>query len=366
MPRVRLSESKIVRHSRPDGSVATYHYDRATGARLAGEPPKPAPASRNPAADPQAFQRVLLGMVGPEVSLGELARAWRYSSHFAELSAATQENYSGVLRHPAVIPLLDVPCRAITARSLRMLRDGVAEAGRARRGTPTKRMANLVLNVLGAAFSWGVENFDLEANPVFGLKRLKADGGGHQPWSDADVAAWLERAPEWACRVIQLGLWTALRAADLIALRWDAWDGSAIQITPSKTKRSSGAALYIPLSPAANATLAAWRAESTVGITILTQPRTGQPWGSTDYLGRMMRKTKAARRLPGTTVHGLRVTAATRLIEAGVPARDVMALTGHTQDQTFAKYVKHADQRERAERAAAAWAKVSPLRRVQT
>jgi integrase len=175
------------------------------------------------------------------------------------------------------------------------------------------------------------------------------------------VSAWLERGPEWSRRLIQLGLWTALRASDLIALRWDAWDGQAIQITPQKTKNSSRMALYIPLSAAANATLAAWRGEAAVGITILTQSH-GAPWGGSNYLALMMARTRTALGLPPVTVHGLRVTAATRLIEAGVSPRDVMALTGHTQDQAFAKYIRHADQRQRAERAAARWAEVTPLR----
>jgi integrase len=367
MPRVRQNEAKTVRHTSRDGSVVAYHYDRETGARLPAAPPRPRLAAGHPPvaadpADPLAYQRVVLGLAGADVALGELFRAWRYSSHFGELSPKTQRNYAAVMRHPAIAPLLAVPCRAVTPRSLRMLRDGVAEAGRAARGRPTKGMANLMLAVLGAAFSWGVENFDLEQNPARGLKRLRIVDGGHAPWSDEAVAAWLASAPEWSRRLIQLGLWTALRAADLIALRWDAWDGRAIRITPAKTRRSSAATLYLPLSPQANALLAQWRAEPTVGVTILTQSR-GRPWGDSNYLAQQMRRTQIALGLPAGTTHGLRCTAATRLIEAGVSPRDVMALTGHTQEGSFAKYVRHADQRQRAERAAAVWATVTPLRR---
>ncbi len=371
MPRTRLTEWKTIRHKRPDGSVTTYHYDRETGARLAegsrpvqgGEGFRTRGHAKRP--DPLSFQRTTIDPENPgEATLGELVRTWRYSTHFADLSPKTQATYTCVVRHPAVQPLLAVPCRAVTPRSLRMLRDGIAEDGRARKGRPTKRMANLVLNVLGAAFAWGVENLDLEANPVMGLKRLKFEGGGHPPWSDDAVHAWLERAPEWARRVVHLGLWTALRAQDLISLRWDAWDGSAIHIIPSKTRRSSGVELYLPLSPEANATLAAWKAAPTVGLTILTQAN-GSPWRGTNYLALAMARLRDTLGLVGTT-HGLRVTAATRLVEAGVAARDVMALTGHTQDSTFAKYIRHADQRQRAERAAEAWAKVTPLRRARS
>jgi integrase len=357
MPRPRLTDDKIVRHTRPDGSVAVYRYDRATGARLAnGE----APVSVQ--ADPAAYQRIALATAGADPTLGELVRAWRYSTHFAELAPATQRNYQLVMRHPAVAPLLDVPCRAITPRALRLLRDGIAEAGRRKkRERAAKPMANLTLNVIGACFAWGLENFDLEANPAQGMKRLVVTDGGHLPWSDEAVTAWLEHAPEWARRLIQLGLWTALRAADLIALRWDAWDGTAFHVVPQKTRRSSKVALYIPLSPAANATLAAWKADAS-SLTILTQSR-GQPWADSNYLARQLARTRVAHNLPAGTTHGLRVTAATRLIEAGVPSRDVMALTGHIKEDTFARYVRQADQRQRAERAAAAWATVTPLRR---
>jgi integrase len=299
---------------------------------------------------------------GAEPTLGEVVRAWRYSSHFSDLAAPTRRNYNAVMRHPAVVPLLALPCSAITPRLLRGLRDGVAEAGRDAGRRARRPMANLILAVFSACIGWGIENLDLDhVNPALGVKRLRIEGGGHAPWSDATVAAWLERAPEWSRRVVQLGLWTALRAADLIALRWDHWDGSGLRVTPAKTKRSSGVTLYLPLSAAANATLAAWRAEPTVGLTILTQAR-GQPWNDSNYLAHQMARTQASLGLPAGTVHGLRVTAATRLIEAGVPTRDVMAMTGHTREDTFAKYVREADQRTRAMRAAAAWATVTPLR----
>jgi integrase len=366
MPRTRLTANKIVRHARPDGSVVVYQYDRATGARLPGGEPTaaaPAPAGGRPSAkaDPARYQRITLATAGTDPTLGELVRAWRYSTHFAELAPATQSNYQTVMRHPAVAPLLEVPCRAITQRALRNLRDGIAEAGRAAKGKPAKPMANLMLNVLGACFAWGLENFDLEVNPVQGMKRLAVDDSGHLPWSDEAVAAWLEHAPEWSRRLIQLGLWTALRAADLIGLRWDAWDGAAFHVVPAKTRRSSKVSLYIPLSAEANATLAAWKAEAE-SLTILTQSQ-GRPWRNSNYLALQLARARAAHGLPPGTTHGLRVTAATRLIEAGVPSRDVMALTGHTKEDTFARYVRQADQRQRAERAAAAWEKVTPLRR---
>jgi integrase len=353
MPRIRLNDDKIVRHTRADGSVAEYRYDRVSGRRVTdGDSRRPSP--------PVTALAVRGDTAASEITLGELVRAWRYSSHFDGLTESTRRNYNAVMRHPAVVPLLAVPCSAITPRLLRGLRDGVAEVGRDA-GRARRPMANLILAVLGTVFSWGMEHEDLEANPVATVKRLRVEGGGHLPWSDETVAAWLDRGPEWARRVVQLGLWTALRASDLVALRWEAWDGTALHVTPAKTRRSSGVTLYLPLSPAANAMLRDWRADRTVGLTILTQ-RDGRPFGNSNNLATQLKRLQRGAGLPPGTTHGLRVTAATRLIEAGVPSRDVMALTGHTQEGTFAKYVRQADQRQRAVRAAAAWATVTPLR----
>jgi integrase len=62
-------------------------------------------------------------------------------------------------------------------------------------------------------------------------------------WTHEHEAAFLESAPAYLHLPLLLGLWTAQREGDLLALSWASYDGTHIRLKQSKT----GARMVIPV-----------------------------------------------------------------------------------------------------------------------
>lgn len=367
-----------IRRVLADGRTVTYRYDRATGQRLseaataqlqAQEVEAAAQRQRQVLSDTAAdgshipvVERLAPLAEGAGALLADVVRAYQHSPEWKLLAPSTQGNYTRALAHPLVQPWMRVACGEIKPKHIKRLRDQIANSGlQKKRARLSTGMANQVLSTLRVVIRWGMVACDLPHDctaqiPFFATQE------GHLPWSDEDFAAFFAAAPEPYLRAIQLGLWTAQRAGDLVELRWDQWDGRAITLTPRKTKRKTRKALVIPLSAEANATLAGWKRDSTT-LTILATA-SGKPWKDGAHLGSCLWEIRRTHALPARTMHGLRVTACSRLIEAGVTTRDVMALSGHEDERSFRLYIRKADQGVRAERAASVWASITPLRRL--
>ena len=365
MARSATLSVRFTRKRLADGSVAVYAYDRASGARLSdaelaerqvvrAHAAKTAPAPR----PPTVVQRMAPLLDTPEALLGDIIRAYEHSPQYQMLAPPTQFNYSRAFGHPLLTPYLRVRCDDIRPKHISNLIDQIAQGGIEARGRMATGMANTVLAALRVVARWGRLRCDLRGDftadvPFFAVQE------GHLPWSNAELTAFMAAAPEPYRRAVALGLWTAQRVGDLVALRWDQWDGRTLTMVARKTRRKVREALMIPLSPDANRALAEWKRSSTT-LTILATGA-GKPWADGKHLGQCLWEIRKTHKLAPRTMHGLRVTAASRLIEAGLPTRDVMALTGHKDERTFNAYVRKADQGVRVERAAAAWALVSPL-----
>jgi integrase len=81
----------------------------------------------------------------------------------------------------------------------------------------------------------------------------------------------------------------------------------------------------------------------------------GEPYTGSRFrarFGKLIRQLREAERVaPGLTFHGLRVTTATMLAEAGCDTQTIMAITGHTTEAMVAHYRREADQKQRAKTA---------------
>jgi len=353
-----------------DGTQVEYWYDRATGQRTAPPSAAAIDAARDGRLTKAAFRAH--SAEGPDAAFGDIIAAWQMSPHWADLSPATRRMHVATMRMPSLAYLRAMPCRAIETRHLAQLRDQIAMAGLNSHGRKLTGAANQMLNTIASCWKWAQEARGIGPNPCADVSRFR-NQKSFAPWSDEDLSAWLQQGPPAIARVIRLACWTALRRADLLTMTWSAWDGSAIYAVPQKTRHSSGTRLRLPLSPEANAALAEWRAEAEARGAggpedlILTDPK-GRPWGELDRGGHAFKRFEkawvAARRdngLPNRTLHGVRATVATRLYDTGsVATHDIMAVTGHTTEKAFLRYVGASDQNQRAERAAAVLATVLP------
>lgn len=160
----------------------------------------------------------------------------------------------------------------------------------------------------------------------------------------------LERARD----LFIVGAWTGLRFGDLSRLQPEHVEGDRIRIPTAKT----GKEVRIPLHPFVRAIMAKYGGRVPSGISNQKQ---------NDYLKEaaalvpelqtkiMVGRTKGGIRREGArakwqmvTTHTARRSFASNFYRDGVPARTIMAITGHTTEQQFQRYIRltndeHAD-----------------------
>lgn len=158
----------------------------------------------------------------------------------------------------------------------------------------------------------------------------------------------LQRIPhlERARDLFIVGAWTGLRFGDLSRLQPEHVEGDRIRIPTAKT----GKEVRIPLHPFVRAIMAKYGGKVPSGISNQKQ---------NDYLKDAaalvpalqtkimvggtkagVRREVARAKWQMVTTHTARRSFASNLYRGGVPARTIMAVTGHTTEQVFMRYIR--------------------------
>jgi integrase len=175
--------------------------------------------------------------------------------------------------------------------------------------------------VLARVLSWSLDRGLVAANPCTHGGRLYRGSRAEKIWTDADEAAFLERAPAHLHLPLLLALWTGQRQGDLLRLPWSAYDGTYIRLRQSKTGRRVQIRVGAPLKLALEA------APKRSTIMLITSD--GKPWTS-DGFRASWRKACAAAGIVGVTFNDLRGTAVTRLALAEATEAEIATITGHS------------------------------------
>ena len=107
---------------------------------------------------------------------------------------------------------------------------GIFKAWRERLALASRRQADYAWVVLARILSWGLDRGLVAANPCARGGRLYRGSRAEKIWTDADEAAFLERAPGHLHLALTLALWTGQRQGDLLRLPWGAYDGKHIRL----------------------------------------------------------------------------------------------------------------------------------------
>lgn len=319
---------------------AKYYYFRRGGKRW------PLP---DPDLNPEGFKNAY-GAALNKSSKGKVDRAsarkksgtvawwsaeYQASPEFDLLRPRTKEIYIGFLSHLEARHG-DKPLAELTEARVWKIRD--TEPG------PVSRV-NGMLKVLSLLCRLAVRRGQMRYNPVRPVPPRPTSGTGHKVWTE-DLVEQYEEC--WAQGTIQrtlfdLAIYTAQRRSDIAKLRWDHIGPGGISLTQQKT----GTELLIPLHPSLVDSL-----EKT--------PKTG-PYiigtnkglqRSDKALGNYFRQACDKAGIPaGYPLHGLRKTAAVRLVEAGVSVDDACAITGHQDPKMLRHYAASAEQKTKAIRA---------------
>lgn len=214
------------------------------------------------------------------------------------------------------------------------------------------RTRSSTLTTLRQALWWAVPDL-IPTNPAERVKGPKAAKGDTDDTLTADQAKAVLAAAdgEWCEAMIWLALNYGLRLGELAGLRWSDIGADELTIRRSTTKTDAGHRT-IPLTPEAKAMLAKHRRSSAVaalsGAVFTSQHgRPVSPTSARRYWNAALTKagvphlcrncgsddacSTAVRRF-----HSSRHTAATLLLEAGVPLEVVSAILGHSNIQITA------------------------------
>lgn len=306
-----------------DGSTREYYYAWRGGPLLKDEnglPLKPndprffvayTDAHRNRTAPSQGTMQSIINL-------------FRSSSAYAtEISDKTRTSYNRYLRLIETA-FGDMPIEAVESRNARgefkAWRDSMADK---------PRTADYAWTVLARVLSIAKDRGKISINVCERGGRLYEADRAENIWSAEDIAKFCAVASKELQFALLLALWTGQRQGDLLRLCWTNYDGTAIRLRQSKTKKRVTIPVGKPLRAALDATKASAMADDkTKALTILTNSR-GKPWTEDGFRASWGKAfTKAG--LGDLHFHDLRGTAVTRLALAECTVPQIAAITGHS------------------------------------
>jgi integrase len=195
----------------------------------------------------------------------------------------------------------------------------------ARLHTVTLATVSKELGVLKSAYGRAMRWDWVTTTPFRGIV-LNQEGEARMRWlTDDEAARLVGAAAPWLRDLILVGLDTGLRRNNLVGLQWS-WlhDQGTTLVVPRQHVKAKKATVMIPLTA---------RAATIIG----RQPRhapcvfthsAGRAYSLEQVSMAVIRTAKQAQ-LPGVSVHTLRHTFISRLVQAGRPLPEVAALAGH-------------------------------------
>jgi integrase len=328
MTRIRLPHIKVTKKVLADGAVRVFRYHRKTGKRILGEPGTPdfmasyAEAAR--AVPAAATHDTLGGLIG----------RYKASRSFGDTAPSTRRMYDLYLQQ-ILDDWGDMPIGALDDRRVRG--DIIAEHDR--RAETARRSADYWLSTLRRVISYGHDIGVLNNNHALRIEKAYRADRSDKIWLPEDVSAFSCVASAELVLALTLALHTGQRQGDLLRLTWSAYDGSAIRLIQSKSRRrgNPGREVYVPLTQTAKLALDATEQRA---ITILTNSD-GMPW-TQDGFRASWRKTRIKAGITDLTFQDTRGTAVTMLAEAGATHPEIAAITGHslaTVNQILDRYL---------------------------
>lgn len=213
--------------------------------------------------------------------------------------------------------------------------------------TTGMRTGDLFKSVLAAMFAWAVDNEHVDGNPAEKIRKLqrKKDIESRVPWSEAQIEYVLREAAPHVRDGVILGLCTAQRLLDCVLMTTASAFGGEVRVFQMKTGN------YIEVPATGPLVGLIHRRECANDPNdcgrLMVQPN-GKPYtvrAFSDHLRAELDRLG----FPELSFHGLRYSAAGRLLEAGCSLATVSDITGHSSVQMAEKY---ATARERKARAA--------------
>ena len=226
----------------------------------------------------------------------------------------------------------------LTPVAVRAMRDSIKL-----KSAPTT--ADACVMVVSVLWQFATEfcHLPLGHNPAHGVARVHTEKRSHQPWPDQVVDRALSASDPILRLALQLLLSTGQREGDVIRMKWSDIRDDEIFVVQEKT----GNKVWIPLHCDLRALL---DRTPRIGDSILNSSW-GRPFATSQSLYEKIKGLLKRIGEAGYVPHGLRATAAVRLIEAGCSEDQAAAITGHRNLNVLRNYLRGVNQAKLARQA---------------
>ena len=282
------------------GEKVTYHYAWRGGPRLSGEPGSPEFIL--------SYEQAHRKRRSPDLSVFKaIITDYLASREFDGLRERTKSDYlkqiAKIERAFGDLPLAALSDPKVTKEFLSW-RDRIASA----------KQADYAWTVLMLILAHGRKVGMTSYRPPGRIDKLYHADRSDKIWEDHHVAAFMAVAPEPLQWALIFAAETGQRQGDLLRLKWSAYDGHWLRLTPSKRitrKKPNGRPVEVPVSRRLRAVIEKLPRVSPI---MLTNGR-GRPWQGNTFRKAWGAATAKAG-IVGLTFHDLRGTAVTRMSEA--------------------------------------------------
>jgi integrase len=214
---------------------------------------------------------------------------------------------------------------------------GKLSDGKVPRPGTVNRERSLLSNVLNRAMVQGL----IQRNPVVAVEALHEDNENGRPVSPEEEAAILKDCPKWLRELFLVGIHTGMRSSEIRTLQWADVDLKKrfIYVRTTKTHKPRN----VPLNDVALGVLqprAPFPGQKVEKPYVFGNPETDKPYNVTSVSHAFRRACDSIEDadLGEVTFHSSRHTFYSRMIDAGVPERKVMAITGHRTPSMANRY----------------------------
>lgn len=256
---------------------------------------------------------------------------------FAKLKPGTRRNYRRWL-DTIKREIGQFPIDNLTPVAVRAMRDSIRL-----KSAPTT--ADACVMVVSVLWQFAIEfcQLPLGHNPAHGVARVHTEKKSHKPWPGHVIDKALIASDPILRLALYLLLHTGQREGDVIRMKWDDIRGDEILVVQEKT----GTKVWIPL----HRDLRVLLDQTPHASQFILNSSRGTPFASSQSLYEKIKNTLRRIGEGDYVPHGLRATAAVRLIEAGCSEDQAAAVSGHRDLNVLRNYVRGANQAKLARQA---------------
>lgn len=253
------------------------------------------------------------------------------------LQRSSQKQYHRYLLLAARSLLGAMPADQVKPKHIQAFLDGMSDRPGA------QKCALTALKVL-ESFAAGPR--ELIPYPITTGVKVIGSKGGHDPWTESQIAAAIEHARPDLSRAIMLGAWTGQRISDLVKMAWTDIQENDGRMGIHVVQKKTGLELWIPCTRQLEEAIATWDRRPAP----LLLKRDGTRWTRSDLAMAWLKERGTNPKLAdcrGLVFHGLRASACVRLRRRGASEAEISAMVGMSIPMV-SRYCRFADQKKNA------------------